>query len=84
MNRSTGKLSVPSSSLSAEEVRQLRWAGWSILALIVISWTGWVSLTAIANSRGLVRTEERQNLQFERLRDDVAEIRTDVKTLLKR
>ena len=46
-------------------------AGWFALGAVVLSWAGWVSLRAIATHV----IEERQQQQYEQLREDIAEVK---------
>lgn len=70
---------------NAQDLQTIKWAGWSLVGLIVCAWSGWISLAVIANTQAVTRTEERQAVQYLQLRDDVAKLQGDVtelKTLL--
>jgi hypothetical protein len=66
-----------------DDLQTIKWAGWSILAVLVASWAGWVSLLAISNSARVDRQEERENNHFERLRDDIRDVKEEVVALRK-
>jgi hypothetical protein len=70
--------------MTAEEIQHIRWAGWGVLGVILLGWAGWLSLLAIATRSDVDSNTERTELHYEILRDQVTEIRTDVKTLLQR
>lgn len=62
--------------LSEDEVSRLRWFGWSVAGVLLAAWAGWISLLALANGTAITRTEERQQNQYQQLREDLAEIKT--------
>lgn len=60
---------------STDDLQRIKWAGWSVVAVVLLGWSSWVSLVAIATQSGLGRTEERQANQYQQLRDDMAELK---------
>ena len=61
--------------MSVADVQQFKSYGWIAVGTILLGWAGWISLKAIATSSHAAVIEERQNSQFEMLRDDIAEIK---------
>lgn len=70
---------MPQAKLATEDLQRVKWAGWRILGSVVVIWVGWISLTAIANSTRLTKTEVTHSLQYEQLRKDIAEVKELVK-----
>ena len=70
--------------LTDEELRRFRWLGWVGLVTLLLSWAGWMSLLVIAHSADIATVTNRQQDQYQVLTDAVQEIRSDVKTLLRR
>ncbi len=68
--------------MTAEEVRNVRWAGWAILLTITLGWAGWVSLLAISSRTEITTHSERINLHYLQLHGDLTEVKNDVKQLL--
>lgn len=62
-------------TVSAEDLQRIKWAGWALAGTCLMCWSGWISLLAISNSTTVRTVEERQIQQFERLRDDIGEIK---------
>lgn len=61
--------------MSDDDLQRIKWAGWTVAGMVMAAWGGWISLVAIATQAGLGRTEERQQNQYQQLRDDVAELK---------
>ena len=58
---------------------ELKRAGWKVAAALLMAWAGWLSLSVLANTETVGRVEERQQNQFQQLRDDIAEIKELIK-----
>lgn len=63
------------SGLSEDEVSRLRWFGWSVAGVLLCAWAGWISMLALSNGTAITRTTERQQNQYQQLREDVLEIK---------
>lgn len=81
---SSNTLTRRSAKLAEEDLRRIRWAGWSILSVMVLSWAGWLSLLTIAHTSEIALVTERENLHYKQLRDDIARLTELVKEALKR
>jgi hypothetical protein len=61
--------------MTRDSLDKLKWAGWLIVGAVGLTMCGWFASTVVANSRGLAVVEERQQSQYERLREDIAELK---------
>lgn len=59
-----------------DDIQKLKWAGWIVFGTIAISWAGWLSMLAISNSNQVSVITDRQQTQYERLREDIGEIKS--------
>lgn len=66
----------------AADWQRVKWAGWTIVGLIVFSWAGWVSLLAIANSSQTTVNSRTQELHYQQLREDIADLKHLIQRLL--
>ena len=70
--------------MAAEDLRRIRWAGWSILGVMLASWASWSTLLTIAHTSEIALVTERENQHFQTLQKQLDEIKSDVKQLLRR
>ena len=69
-------------SADAADWQRVKWAGWSIAGVILFSWAGWVSLLAIANSSQTHVNSKTQELHYQQLREDIADLKVLIQRLL--
>ena len=77
-------LSRQSASLTDDEARYVRWAGWAILGTVLLGWFGWLSLLAIANRTDITRNTERIEQHYQQINRGIDDVKADVKALLQR
>ena len=70
--------------VSAEAIDRITWWGWVISGTLLFAWLCSVSGQVIFNARDVHTLEERQSNQFTQLHDQLQEIKSDVKELLRR
>ena len=80
----TDAITRRNSQLADEDLRRIRWAGWSLLGVVVCSWAGWLTLLAISHSSEIALVRDREDRHFIALQKQLDEIRSDVKQLLQR
>lgn len=68
---------------TAADLQFIKWAGWSIVSVVLLSWAGWVSLLSIGTQSAVVKQEERENNHFEQLRQDIRDVKDEVVALRK-
>jgi hypothetical protein len=68
---------------TAEDLRTIKWGGWSIVGVVFFAWAGWLSLLAIGTQASVVQQEERETNHFEQLRQDIRDVKDEVVALRK-
>lgn len=68
-----------SAEMNAESLNRLKWFGWVALGAVALGWIAWVSDGVI----GAGQADVRQRHQYEQLREDLAEIKSLLRDLLK-
>ena len=61
------------------DLQRLRWAGWIVAGTVAVAWAGWLSLLAIDNSTRVSVVRDRQQSQYDQLREDIAEIKVMIR-----
>jgi len=62
--------------MTRETLDRIKWAGWLIVASVGITMGTWMCASVVANSQGLAVIKERQQSQYEQLREDIADLRS--------
>ncbi|MEQ9407726.1 MAG: hypothetical protein RIK87_08355 [Fuerstiella sp.] len=65
-----------------QDINRIKWSGWALAGTVFLCWASWLSLLAIANSNTAAVIEERQERQYEQLREDIAEVKLLLKHVL--